>query len=104
MNSEITEETFAKAVKALIPVPVESRYSYRSSVPISYTDYDCHEKFNRIEEPKWDIFKDCEAQELESRRLGPPPRPQFNQKNRGHQAVAIEELIDEPGRSQRADK
>jgi hypothetical protein len=100
----ITEEIFEKAVKALNPAPVEPRYSYRSNVPIFYTNYDCHEKFNRIEEPEWDPAKDCEAKELEFKRFGPPPRPQFNQRNRGHKVIPIEDLIHEPGRSQRPEK
>lgn len=103
-TNEITEEHFEQSVKNLNPPPVESRYSYRSDIPISYAYYDFHEIFNRIEEPEWDPAKDCVAKEKEFRYLSPPPRPQFNQKNRGHTIVPIEEILEEPGRTLRPEK
>lgn len=104
MTHEITEDIFANSVKSLIPVNNESRYSYRYDVPISYTSFDHYERFNRIPESEWDPAEDCKEKERELQLKGKFPRPQFNQRNRGHKIVPIEEILDEPGRTLRPEK
>lgn len=102
-TNEISDETFERSVQNINPVPVEPRYYFQSNVPITYACYDSHEEFNRIEEPEWDPEKDCEKKELEIKQLGPPPLPQFNEKDRNN-TIPIEEIINEPGRHIRPEK
>ena len=121
---EISQDRFEKSVRFINVTPVaDNSRSSRIEIPISHTSFDSYEKFNkfvflllfcnfqwpwyfyllRIEQPEWDIFKDCEAKELELQKLNPPPLPTYNQRNRSN-VSPIEKIISEPGRNSRAEK
>jgi hypothetical protein len=55
----------------------------------------------RIEEPEWNVGKDNEKKEQELQKLGKPPMPLFNQKNRCSSIIPIEDLLEKKDRPEK---
>lgn len=96
---EITDDVFAKSVRNFTVVP-ENPVLKHMWEPAHINSYDRYEPLNRIEE-NW---VDSPDRQEAMKKLGPPPTPQYNFRNRSHKTVDILTFLDPPGRDSRPDR
>lgn len=100
---EINDDIFEESVKKFVIPPKDPKYR-DSYEPIAYHSFDQYENYNRIEDD-WDIENDeVEKEKAILAKYGPAPRPQYNQLNRGHKIIPIEDILNFPGRDTRPEK
>lgn len=96
---EITDDIFAKSVRDFTFVPENSSLKHMWE-PTQINSYDRYEPLNRIEE-NW---VDSPEREEAMKKLGPPPTPQYNFRNRSNKIVDILTFLDPPGRYSRPER
>lgn len=104
MSHEITDEIFEKSVQDYTKPPKEPQSSYsRYYEKISMHSYEHYDEYFRIV----DDWYDDDNEEKERQNLaqhGACPTPQYNQSNRGHTILPIEDILEEPNRKIRPEK
>lgn len=96
---EFTDKIFSKAVKkfnVVNKIPDQKENYAR----LGYESHERYDYFNRT-----DVWDDDSLRDFHLRSQGPPdPKPKYNQINRGHKIIPIEEILEEPARSKRPEK
>lgn len=94
---EITDEIFAKSVRDFTFVPENPLASLKYTwEPTQVHSFDRFENYNRI--PYEENWVDSPEREEAIKKLGPPPTPQYNFRNRSNKTVDILTFLDPPGR------